>query len=78
MAAGCVPVVSSVGGIPEIATNAETGIVLPLSAGPLDYAKSIKNAFENRQQYLAMCRAGYTSYLANHRWDKIGEMAVHH
>jgi glycosyltransferase involved in cell wall biosynthesis len=76
MAAGCVPVVSNVGGIPEIVTNGETGIVLPLSAGPLDYAKSIKNAFENKQQYLAMCRAGYASYQANHQWDKIGEMAV--
>ena len=38
MAAGCVPVVSDVGGIPEIVTDGETGIVLPLSAGPLDYA----------------------------------------
>lgn len=76
MAAGCVPVVSSVGGIPEIVADGETGIVLPLSAGPLDYAKSIKNAFENRQRYLAMCRAGYASYRANHRWDRIGEKAA--
>lgn len=76
MAAGCVPVVSSVGGIPEIVADGETGIVLPLSAGPLDYAKSIKNAFENRQRYLAMCRAGYASYRDNHRWDKIGQKAV--
>lgn len=76
MAAGCVPVVSNVGGIPEIVADGETGIVLPLSAGPLDYAKSIKNAFENKQQYLAMCRAGYASYQANHRWDKIGQTAV--
>lgn len=76
MAAGCVPVVSSVGGIPEIVADGETGIVLPRSAGPLDYAKSIKNAFENRQRYLAMCRAGYASYRANHRWDRIGEKAA--
>ena len=76
MAAGCVPVVSDVGGIPEIVTNGETGIVLPLSAGPLDYAKSIKNAFKNKQQYLAMCRAGYASSRANHQWEKIGQTAA--
>lgn len=76
MAAGCVPMVSNVGGIPEIVTDGETGIVLPLSAGPLDYAKSIKDAFDNRQRYLTMCRTGYASSRANHRWDKIGEKAV--
>lgn len=73
MAAGCVPVVSDVGAIPEIVTNGETGIVLPLSAGPLDYARGIKDAFENKGQYLTMCRAGYASSRANHRWDKIGQ-----
>jgi len=76
MAAGCVPVVSDVGGIPEIVTDGETGIVLPLSAGPLDYAKSIKGAFDDRQRYLTMCRAGYASSRANHQWDKIGETAA--
>ena len=76
MAAGCVPVVSNVGGIPEIVTDGETGIVLPLSAGPLDYAKNIKDAFDDRQRYLAMCRAGYASSRSNHRWDKIGEKAA--
>ena len=76
MAAGCVPVVSDIGGIPEIVTDGETGIVLPLSAGPLDYAKSIKDAFDDRQRYLTMCRAGYASSRANHRWDKIGETAA--
>lgn len=76
MAAGCVPVVSDVGAIPEIVTNGDTGIVLPLSAGPLDYAKSIQDAFKNKQRYLAMCRAGYASSRANHQWEKIGQTAV--
>jgi glycosyltransferase involved in cell wall biosynthesis len=76
MAAGCVPVVSDVGGISEIVTDSETGIVLPLSAGPLDYAQSIKDAFDSRQRYLAMCHAGYASSRANHQWDKIGETAA--
>lgn len=76
MAAGCVPVVSDVGAIPEVVSNGETGIVLPLSAEPLDYAKSIRAAFENRGRYLAMCRAGYASSRANHRWDNIGKAAV--
>ena len=38
MRPGC----QNVGGIPEIVADRETGIVLLLSAGPLDYPKSIR------------------------------------
>jgi glycosyltransferase involved in cell wall biosynthesis len=76
MAAGCVPVVSSVGGIPEIVADGETGIVLQLSTGALDYAKSIKSIFENPQKYRAMCRAGHAASQANHRWEDIGKTAA--
>lgn len=76
MAAGCVLVISNVGVIFEIVTNDETGIVLPLSAGPLEYAKRIKDSFENKPQYLARCRSSDASYWENHRWDKIGETAA--
>jgi glycosyltransferase involved in cell wall biosynthesis len=74
MSVGCVPVVSDVGGISEIVKDNETGIVLPLSAPALEYARSIADALRTKS-YIEMAHAGYRAYWERHRWGEIGKRA---
>ena len=74
MSVGCVPVVSDVGGISEIVTHNETGIVLPLSASAREYAQSIADVARS-EKYAEMAHAGYRAYWKHHRWGEIGKQA---
>ena len=65
-------VVSDVGGLPDVVKDGQTGIVLPLSAGPRDYADAISGMCNDLDRYARMCQSAKARAESVLSWDAWG------
>jgi glycosyltransferase involved in cell wall biosynthesis len=72
---GLPAVTTAVGGIPEVVLDGETGVVLPLEAGPEAYAAVITALVADHSRYSAMSRRAREEYAARLNWDAFGARA---
>lgn len=64
-----VPVISTqTGGIPSIVNNSN-GAILPLSATPEEYAKTIYNIFTDRNNYNELALSSFNDFATRLNWD---------
>ena len=64
-----IPVIATnVGGIPELITNNETGIIVPPN-NPNELLKSINNLLKNKDLSQKIANAGYEFLIRNFTWD---------
>ena len=64
-----VPSIStSTGGIPAVVTEGVNGHLLPLEAGPIEYANLLSGLFEDRDGYRRLCAAAFGEFESRLNW----------
>jgi glycosyltransferase involved in cell wall biosynthesis len=67
------PVISTdTGGVPSLVLASSTGLLLPLTAGPQEYAYSIAVLLRDRESYRRMALAALAEYKNRLNWDTAG------
>ncbi|MBL8757017.1 MAG: glycosyltransferase family 4 protein [Phycisphaerae bacterium] len=69
-------VVSAAGGLPEVVLHEQTGLVLPVDAGPGDYARAIDGLCRDPARYRRLSRAALDRARAEFTWVRCAERLV--
>lgn len=69
-------VVSAAGGLPEVVLHDQTGLVLPVDAGPEDYARAIDGLCRDPARYRRLSHAALDRARAEFTWTRCAERLV--
>jgi len=69
---GLPAVTTDVGGVAEVVQHNRTGLVLPLAAGPREYAAAIRDLWLDEQRYRQMVVTARDAYESELNWDTWG------
>jgi glycosyltransferase involved in cell wall biosynthesis len=72
MAFGVPPIASTVGGIPTIVRDGETGFLRSLGTPPLEFARLIRDALARPSDYRRVAHAAREDYRLRLNWDAFG------
>jgi glycosyltransferase involved in cell wall biosynthesis len=72
MAFGVPSIGSTVGGMPSLVRDGETGFLRPADTPPEEFAQLIRDVLENPSYYRRMARAAREDYRSRLNWDAFG------